>query len=175
MSQTNIFTTRKLEKVTKAIIVETEKIENNYLGDWTSNLFYVSHKKCWLLINKLTKYLLILPNLKSTDLEHLSTIFKQTFYSQLIYDGISVDYVLVEKIIGEIKLRKTNNDRSTNGSLNNCILQIEDWKFEYGTYDAMNFRDLNGRLNSSPNNMLNWKYPKEKMKEMINSYAQTPH
>ena len=172
MSQTKIYTTRKLEKVTKEFISENDIIENEYLGDWTSTLFYVSNKKCWLLINKLTKYLLILPNVKKTDLKNISSIFKETFYAQLIYDGIIIEYELIEKIIGEIKLCETNNDRSTNGSLNNCLLFLEDWKYEFGDYGNMNFRDLNGRLNSSPNKMLKWKYPKEKMDEIIKAYAQ---
>jgi hypothetical protein len=172
MNQTKIYTTRKLEKVTKEFISENDKIENEYLGDWTSTLFYVSQKKCWLLINKLTKYLLILPNMKKNDLKNLNSIFRETFYAQLVFDGIISDFELIEKIIGEIKLCETNNDRSTNGSLNNCLFQIEDWKYEFGSFENMNFRDLNGRLNSSPNKMLNWKYPKEKMNEMIKAYAQ---
>ena len=53
MKQTNIYTTRKLEKVTKEFISENDTIENEYLGDWTSTLFYVSQKKCWLLISQL--------------------------------------------------------------------------------------------------------------------------
>ena len=172
MIETKIYTTRKLEKVTKEFISENNETENEYLGDWTSTLFYVSHKKCWLLINKLTKYLLILPNVKKSDLKNIASIFKETLYSQLTYDGIITEFGLVEKIIGEIKLCETNNDRSVNGSLNNCLLYLEDWKYEFGDFENMNFRDLNGRLNSSPNKMLNWKYPKEKMDEMINAYAQ---
>lgn len=172
MTKTKIYTTRKLEKVTKEFISENDTIENNYLGDWTATLFYVSHKKCWLLINKMTKYLLILPNVKKIDLQNLSSIFKETFYTQLVFDGIIIDNKVIEKIIGEIKLYETNNDRSTNGSLNNCLWQIEDWKYEFESFDAINFRDYNGRLNSSPNKMLNWKYPKEKMAEMIKAYAQ---
>ncbi|MCT4697555.1 DUF6933 domain-containing protein [Tenacibaculum haliotis] len=170
MSKTRIFTTRKLEKITKEFISENEEFNNEYLGDWTSTLFYVSHKKCWLLINKMTKYLLILPNIKKTDLKNISSIFKENLFAQLTFDGIETRYELVEKIIGEIKLQETNNDRSTNGSLNNCLLFLKDWKYEFGDYENMNFRDLNGRLNSSPNKMLNWKYPKEKMNEMINNY-----
>jgi len=105
--------------------------------------------------------------MKKTDLKNLSSIFKETYYNQLIFDGIITDFELIEKIIGEINLCETNNDRSTNGSLNNCLFQIEDWKYEFGGFENMNFRDLNGKLNSSPNKMLNWKYPKEKMKETI--------
>jgi len=172
MSQTKIYTTRKLEKVIKGFISENDKKENEYLGDWTATLFYVSHKKCWLIINKMTKYLLLLPNVKKTDLKNISTIFKETFYSQLTYDGIITEYELIEKIIGGIELCETNNDRSVNGSLNNCLLYLDDWKYEFGDFENMPFRDLNNRLNSSPNKMLNWKYPKEKMDELIKAYAQ---
>ena len=172
MSKTKIYTTRKLEKITKEFISENDTNENKYLGDWTSTLFYVNHKKCWLLINKMTKYLLILPNVKKTDLKNISSIFKESLYAQLTFDGIIIKYDLVEKIIGEIKLYETNNDRITNGSLNNCFLFLKDWKYEFGDYENMNFRDLNGRLNSSPNKMLKWKYPKEKMNEIIKAYEE---
>jgi len=172
MNKTRIHTTRKLEKTIKEFITRNEQSESEYLGEWTATIFYVSRKKCWLIINKMTKYLLILADIKKTELKNISQIFKETFYSQLIYDGIIVDYQIIEKIIGKLELCETNNDRSTNGSLNNCLLFLEDWKYEYGNFDNMNFRDLNGRLNSSPNKMLNWKYPREKMEEMIKAYAQ---
>ena len=84
----------QLEKVTKEFISKNDKTENEYLGDWTSTLFYVNHKKCWLLINKMTKYLLILPNVKKSDLKNISSIFKETLYSQLTYDGIITEYGL---------------------------------------------------------------------------------
>ncbi len=92
MNQTRIYTTRKLEKVIKGFISKNKKNENEYLGDWTATIFYVNHKKCWLIINKLTRYLLILPNVKKTDLKNISSIFKETFYSQLIYDGIVTEF-----------------------------------------------------------------------------------
>ena len=172
MNTTSIYTTRKLEKTVKEFISENEQKTNENLGDWTSTIFYVNHKKCWLLINNLTKYLLILADIKKSDLKNISSIFKETLHSQLKYDGIDVGIEIIEKIIGEIKLYETNNNKSANGSLNNCLLYLEDWKFEYGHFDNMNFRDLNNRLNSSPNQMLNWKYPKEKMSEEIKAYAQ---
>jgi hypothetical protein len=172
MNTTSIYTTRKLEKTVKEFISENEQKTNENLGDWTSTIFYVDHKKCWLLINNLTKYLLILADIKKSDLKNISSIFKETLHSQLKYDGIDVGIEIIEKIIGEIKLYETNNNKSANGSLNNCLLYLEDWKFEYGHFDNMNFRDLNNRLNSSPNQMLNWKYPKEKMSEEIKAYAQ---
>jgi IS30 family transposase len=75
-------------------------------------------------------------------------------------------------IIGEIKLCETNNDRSANGSLNNCMFSIEHWKIEYGNFENLPFRKINSGLNSSPNKMLKWKYPKEVMNEIIKAYVQ---
>lgn len=172
MSNTNIFTTRKLEKGITEFITENKKVENEYLGDWNSTLFHISHKKCWLLINKLTKYVLVLPNIKKADLKDISLIFKKAFHEQLIYDGIKIDYILIEKIIGEINLYKTDNDKSANGSLNSILPYFEDWKYEFGNFENMPFRELNGRLNNQPNKQLNWLYPKEKMNEIIKAYQQ---
>ena len=42
MNQTKIYTTRKLEKVAKEFMSQNNKTENEYLGDWTATLFYVS-------------------------------------------------------------------------------------------------------------------------------------
>jgi len=50
-------------------------------------------------------------------------------------------------------------------------LFFEDWKKEFGSFENMDFRDLNSRLNSSPNKMIDWKYPKEKMAEVLKAYA----
>jgi len=167
MNQTKIFTTRKLEKNVSDFIVENNNSENEILGDWTSTLFHVFHKKCWLIINKPTKYVLILANVKKADLKNISSIFKKTFHKQLVHDGIKVDYELIEKLIGEINLCETDNDRNANGTLNNILPYFEDWKYEFGNFENMPFRELNGRLNGQPNKQLSWLFPKEKMNEMI--------
>ena len=172
MSKTKIYTTRKLEKSVVEFISENENFENEYLGDWSSTLFHVSHKKCWLIINKPTKYILILPNIKKTDFKNISSIFKKTFHEQIINDRIKVEYEIIEKIIGEINLCETDNDRSINGTLNNILPYFEDWKYEFKDFENMPFRELNGRLNGQPNKQLNWLFPKEKMNEMIKAYAQ---
>ncbi|WP_034924817.1 DUF6933 domain-containing protein [Gillisia sp. CAL575] len=169
--ETQIYTTRKLEKLVHKYLSEENSNENNYLGKWSANIFYVNHKKCWILINKLTKYILVLSDIKQGDLNDISKIFTETFYSQLIYDGIIVEYDFIEKIVGKVELHKTDNDRSANGSLNNCLLYFDDWKHQYVNFENMPFRDLNGRLNSSPNKMLNWKYPKEAMDKLLSAYA----
>jgi len=172
MTQTKIFTTRKLEKAAKKIISENNIPDNELLGNWNATLFHVSHKKCWLVINKTTLYQLILPDIKNADLENLTKIFKETFYAQLKYDGIKTEYELVDKIIGEITLHKTNNDRSLNSFLNNSLLNFRHWKYQFGDFENMPFRELNRRLNNLPIKSIKWIRPKEKMAEMIKIFQQ---
>lgn len=79
---------------------------------------------------------------------------------------------MIEKIIADINLYQTDNDRSINGTLNNILPYFEDWKYEFGNFENVPFRKLNGRLNGQPNKQLNWLLPKEKMDEMIKACAQ---
>ncbi|WCM41041.1 hypothetical protein MG290_08715 [Flavobacterium sp. CBA20B-1] len=172
MNFTQVYTTRKLEKTIAKSIVEKDEPENKFLGEWVATIFYVDRKKCWLIVNKLTKYLLILSDIKTSELNNITGIFTKTLHSQLKHDGIEIEYGTLREIIGEIKLCETNNDRSANGSLNNCMFSIDHWKMEYGGYENLPFRKINSGLNSSPNKILEWKYPKEVMNEIIKAYLQ---
>ncbi|PIB29436.1 hypothetical protein BFP77_06145 [Maribacter sp. 4U21] len=172
MNHTQIYTTRKLEKTIQKSIVGKSESENKILGEWVSTIFYVDRKKCWLIVNKQTKYLLILADVKASELNNITQIFTETLHSQLKNDGIEINYENLSRMIGEIKLCETNNDRSANGSLNNCMYSIDHWKMEYGSFENLPFRKINSGLNSSPNQMLEWKYPKEVMYEKIKAYVQ---
>ncbi len=166
--QSNIFVTRKLEeKIKGAICEEANVVKNDFIGDWSAFLFSISHKKCWLLLNKETKYIFILANIKKADLPDITAIFKQELYEQLKYDNINVKLDFVERIVGDVKLRHTDNDKKAIGTLNSYAYYFEDWKYQYKKFENMPFRDLCGRINSLPSDKLNWKLPKDKMKEVI--------
>ena len=99
MTTSPIFNTRKLEKTIIGFISkETQEVEeiNDYLGGWVANLFHVNHKKCWILINQKTKYILVFPDVRKPDINDISNVFKEAFYAQLIYDGIIIDYNFVK-------------------------------------------------------------------------------
>lgn len=169
--ETQIYTTRKLEKIVSEFISKEKSIDQIFLGKWTASIFYINRIKCWILINRITKYLLELSDMKNSDLTNISTVFKEAFYSQLVYDGIIIDDKLIEKIVGKIVLNETDNDRSSNGSLNNYLLYFNEWKYEFKYFDNMPFRDLTNRLNSQPIEKLNGALPKEKMQELLESYS----
>jgi IS30 family transposase len=163
----SIFITKKLEKLLSKNISDSIPENVDCIGKWNANVFYIKGKKCWMLVNKLTRYALILSDIKKSDLKNISEIFIDTLYNQLIWDGIEVKKEKLHSLIGEIKLLKTDNDRSVNGSINSFIMDFDYWKREFGTLENMNMRDLNGRLNRLPLNILNWDVPNEKMRELI--------
>ncbi len=170
---TAIFTTKKLEKTISKHITK-DSIENtSFLGEWNANIFIINRKKCWLLMNFKTKYVLVLNDIKIKDVKNISTVFKENLYNQFIYDGIIIDYDLLDKMVGEVKLYSTNNNRKALGSINDYLRHYDYWVYEYETYDNMNFKDLTSRLNTNlPNTLLKYDYPKNEMLKLINSYTE---
>ena len=79
MNFTQIYTTRKLEKTIAKSIVGKSETENKILGEWVATIFYVDRKKCWLIANKLTKYLVILSDIKKSELNKITQVFIKHF------------------------------------------------------------------------------------------------
>jgi len=167
--ETSMYVSRKLEKIIKKFISNDVSQEENLLGMWNAHVFYVSRKKCWMIIHKTTRYVVVIADVKQIDVKNFTTVFTETLYSQLVYEEIRVDYSKLQTLIGEIKLNKTDNDRSANGSINNRIQDFEYWIYEFGHFNNMPFRDLNGRLNNQVIEMFKWKKPKEMMAELLNA------
>jgi len=82
-----------------------------------------------------------LSDIKKSELNKITQVFIETLHLQLKNDGIEITYETLKGIIGEIK--------------------------QYGSFENLPFRKINSGLNSSPNKMLKWKYPKEAMKETL--------
>ena len=150
MTRTKIHTTKKLEKLVKKLISTNRKTEDGILGKWNATVFYVDRKKCWLITNGLTKYNVILTNIKASDFKNIETIFKEAFYGQLTYDGIITEFENLDSIIGGIDFLPTDNDRSTTGFQNHNLESLEWWKYEFGLLENMPIKDLTNRLNTSP-------------------------
>lgn len=148
--RTPIYTSKKLEKLLKKVIITEFKAECGILGKWNANVFYVDRKKCWLLSNSKTQYLVILTDIKISDLKAIDEIFKNAFYEQLVYDGIITDFKTISDKIGKLDFLPTDNDRKTIGFQNQRIQDIECWKNEYRSLEDMPIKDLTNRMNTSP-------------------------
>jgi len=125
MRKTKIHTTKKLEKLVKKLITTDKKIDCGILGKWNATVFYVDRKKCWLITNGLTKYNVILTDIKSSDLSKIEQIFIDALFGQLTFDGIITDFENLNLIIGELDFLPTDNDRSTTGFQNQRLYELD--------------------------------------------------
>ncbi len=148
--RTKIHTTKKLEKLVKKLITVDNNMDSGILGKWNATIFYVERKKCWLLTNGITKYNVILPDMKSSDLSNIEEIFKESFYSQLVYDGLIMSFEKLDSIVGGLDFLPTDNDRSTTGFQNQRLFELDLWKDEFRTLEDMPIKDLASRMNSLP-------------------------
>lgn len=150
---TKIHTTKKLERLIKKLIKTEdtgEEKDNPKLGKWNATVFYVNKKKCWMLTNRLTKYNVVLTDLKAADLKNIESIFKKSFHRQLTYDGIVTNYAQVDSIIGQLDFLPTDNDRKTTGFQNHRLRDLEWWAHEFEGLENMPIRDLTNRMNDAP-------------------------
>lgn len=151
--QTNIFTTKKLEKFLKKLMKDDQDRNvgnSSILGDWNANLFYIDRKKCIIFTNKKTKYNVILTNIKAADLGKVNDLFKNAFYTQLVYDGIVCSFEDIASLIGELVFKPTDNDRSTTSFQNQRLSNFDWWKDEYITLENMPMKELTSRINNTP-------------------------
>ncbi|MFB2121485.1 hypothetical protein [Parapedobacter sp. 2B3] len=155
---TAIHTSRKLEKLIKKwVIPQTGNIQNAPLGKWNATVFFVDRKKCWLVTNAKTQYHVILPDIKAADMADIDRIIKQAFYTQLQYDGISISLDNVNRLLNDVLLYPTDNDRSTTAYQNQRLLELDYWKHGYQGLEHMPIRDLTNRINKTPINLISKK------------------
>ncbi|WP_124978893.1 DUF6933 domain-containing protein [Nonlabens xiamenensis] len=150
MKHTTIHTSKKLQaQIEKWVSGEKDMLSTGKLGKWNAQLFHLHRKKCWLVSNAFTKYNVILPDVKASDMADFSSIFKETFYGQLVYDGIITDYTQLEALIGQLHLMRTDNDRTTLSFQNQRLQDMEYWKNEFLSFEDMPIKDLNHRMNKN--------------------------
>ena len=150
LKQTAIHVTRKLEKLIKKWIDRDQNVNSGPLGKWNATVFYVDRKKCWLLTNGISKYNVILTDIRAADLKNIQNIFKEAFYTQLIYDSILTDFKKLDTIVGSLVFLPTDNDRQTTGFQNHRLSELNWWSYDIGGLEQVPIRDLNHKINTSP-------------------------
>ncbi len=165
MNVTEIYTSRKLETIIPEALIQKEPCgKYNPPGRWSATVFFVSHKKCLLVTNSITRYSVFLPGIRKSDFKNLSEIFINTLIEQLKRDNIPSEGLDIRKLIGQVTLHKTDNNRPIIGTQKYIIENIDDWKYEFGAFENWDFRDINRRVNGVPYKQLGWLFPREKMK-----------
>lgn len=149
--KTPVYTSKKLEKTIKPFIAKQSlDEEESVLGKWNATLFYVNRKKCWLVTNAKTRYNVLLTDLKAADIKNWNALFKDTLYSQLVYDGIIQSFETIDDCIGDTFFLPTDNDRPTTAFQNHRLEELEYWKERYESLEHMPVKKLNHNMNTSP-------------------------
>lgn len=148
--RTPIHISKKLEKLIKKLIQSDFNGTCGLMGKWNATIFYVARKKCWLISNAKTQYVVILTDIKTADLKKIEALFKNAFYGQLVYDGIIIDFADLSAQIGKLDFLPTDNDRKTTGFQNHRLRDLDYWKYEFGSLENMPIKDLTHRMNTSP-------------------------
>lgn len=170
---TPVFTSKKLEKLTKRLIErDLDQEEISELGKWNATVFYVYRKKCWLVTNSRTRYSVILTNIQSSDLPVIDKIFKETLITQMTYDGVSINPQEIDSLIGTLKFHSTDNDRRTIGFQNSLLSILEYRKDQYGMLENWPVTEITHYLNNTlfhwnKPTMSNYTYPVTELKKVL--------
>ena len=164
---TEIFTTKKLEKLIKKRIENKTLDIENIFGKWNASVFYIARKKCLIFVNAKSFYSVIIPRFSTTDLDKIHLLFLENFYAQLDFEKIKTDAEFLVDNVGELKFHSTDNDKKMTGIINYNISKIDYLKYEYEVYNSSVIRELTQKLNLTPFKQLNWSQPKEVMNKVI--------
>ncbi|MEX6625812.1 MULTISPECIES: DUF6933 domain-containing protein [Tenacibaculum] len=166
---TNIFTTKKLEKIIHKKIEDKALIYENDLGSWNANVFYIAKKKCILFVNSKTFFSVIIPRFSVKDINNLDTLFIDNLHQQLLFEKIAIDYEVISSKIGKIAFNSTNNNRKSIGILNYNIDKLNYFKYEYSIFNSSVIREMTNKLNKTPFKQLGWKNPSKEMISLLNN------
>lgn len=168
MNITEIYTSRKLEKIVPEALLRNESLGNlSPLGKWNATVFHVSHKKCLLLTNAITRYSVFLPGIRNSDFKNIAEIFVNTLSKQLKRDRVETCGLDIADLIGETTLHPTDNNRAIIGTQKYLLENVDYWKSQYGRFENWDFEDINRRVNGIPYRQLDWLVPREKMTVLL--------
>ncbi|UJH92419.1 hypothetical protein LZ575_07855 [Antarcticibacterium sp. 1MA-6-2] len=122
-----------MKKLTKKLIAtsDDENQEISILGKWNSNVFYVNRKK--LAGNKFPyKIFSYFVGYLSADHLRIDTIYKDSLFTQITYDGVFIELTVIDSLIGDLKFFPRDNDRRTIGFQNSIFQTLDYRKEKYG-------------------------------------------
>jgi len=164
---TEIFTTKKLEKIIKKKIINENQNHESFFGKWNASVLYIAKKKCLIFVNSKSFYSVIVPRFSTSELDKLNLLFLENLYTQLIHEKIEFDAEFLVDKIGEISFHPTDNDKKITGIINYNISKVDYLKYDYEIFNSSVIREIVEKLNFTPFKQLGWKLPKEMMKELL--------
>lgn len=117
--------TKKIQDKYKYIKLETIEERPELLFCWHASKFTYDRKTGLQIMNDLTRYSVVLYDIKKKEIENITKIFKSQLKSNLLHDGI--DEIRIQKYLNDlsdVEFTKTSS-RSILGQLNDSLYLLE--------------------------------------------------
>lgn len=146
---TRIYVSNKIQKGYKKLVLnalpnKSEMLENQ--NSWNANYVAIFGRKCWLLTHTLTRYTVIVPDVKVKDTDRFLSILIESIIGQLKIKNI-INPDKVYEFIEEVEFYPTNNDRSTIAYNNQRMQDVNYWKFEFDSFEEFSFSMIGSNIN----------------------------
>lgn len=156
--------TQKLAKKIKIAPDAALPPNENFLLDWTANLFMVSRWQCVLLTNSNSLYSVVLPGKGITNESSFIKLSMRALCDNMELDGIKNIFDLrIAPALKSVKFCKAG-DRSVLASMNQLVYQVK--------YDLLYIRHplplVNHRLNRIPMSRLKYHYAVDELTVLAN-------
>jgi hypothetical protein len=100
---------------------------NSIFGDWNGHLFSVDRKRCFIFMNNLTCYSIVMVNIQKKNTKDFGNIFKERLIRQLDFDlNLNEEKeIKLRKELNNILLTKSNNDKKIIGTINQHVENLK--------------------------------------------------
>lgn len=146
---TRIYVSAKIQKGYKKLVLNSlpDKVDMiTHHNSWNANYVALFGKKCWLLTHTLTRYTVILPELRAKELDDFASLFREHLINQLVQQHL-FNPDKVNEFIGEVVFYPTNNDKSCIAYNNQRQQELNYWKYEFDTFDEIPFSKIGSTIN----------------------------
>ncbi len=149
---TQIYLSAKLQALFPGLDAATLTLSQpSNLGDWNGHLFRVERRKCVILVNNVSYYAVFLVDILKKDLLNFSALFLDQLLRQLTYDKVITmeEYPVITAQLGQLQLRRTNNDRKALGTINEFIFLFKG-HCEGRALNSIDLATINHYINNVP-------------------------
>ena len=172
---TQIYLSAKLQALFPRLDADTASFaQPSILGDWNGHLFTVNRRKCIVLVNNISYYAVFLMNILKKDLLCFPDLFRSKLLQQLTSDKVITDeaYSSITEYLGQLQLKRTNNDRKALGTINEFIFLFKA-HCESRAFESIDCSTINHYINTSPTgagrtSQRHYGNPIKDMKDLLN-------
>lgn len=122
-----IFFSAKLLKLVGPEKINTEELSFDQATAWNAHLFPVNGRKCIIVTHKTTLYTFVKLDVLKKEMTDLKSFFTTAMFRQLIADQLTdtLFFRLCQESIDNLNFRKTDNDKSVIGVMNDQVYQLQ--------------------------------------------------